>query len=131
LELKVLLVDDKPELPSDLAVLIFDNGYHVLNIAEIGECFAIIRSHDPDIIILNNFPPNEQLAILQDLKTASGNNCLILVTGEKTVFENRLVSILDAGADSCLLSSPTDWEILAQVNALARVKNIINKLQEN
>ena len=56
---KILIVDDSPIIRKALAMKLNASGYAALTAEEGGEAVKIVRSHKPDLIILDvSFPPD-------------------------------------------------------------------------
>jgi DNA-binding response OmpR family regulator len=108
-ETKILLVEDLPELPSELASLLFEAGYHVLNIADPDEAFPIISSHQPEIIIINDHTGIAP-GIPAEFKTASEGPVKVIIISEDPVTGSE--------ADHYISGPVPDSEILEQIKAI-------------
>jgi hypothetical protein len=82
METKILLIDNQPELPSELAVLLFDSGYHLFNIADINDSDEIILNGHPEYLVVNNYDETYDLNLFAILKKLSSVNL-------KVIFSNK------------------------------------------
>lgn len=83
METKILLVDNQPELPTELAYILFDEEYHVFNILDLNDSHEIVKNNAPDVIILNNYNKNHDLNIFKELKDLSSVDLkIILISNE-------------------------------------------------
>jgi len=116
MEIKILLIDNSAELPSELAVMLFDAGYHVYNIACQEDCFEIIQANNPEIIIFNNFSETNNPEIFKKFKGVSEKNHIIFIS-ENVYPENKIKQNLELGADSYILSPFNDEDLLLHISS--------------
>jgi DNA-binding response OmpR family regulator len=112
---KILLIDNQPDLPTELAYILFDAGYHVLNIADHEESFEIIENQKPDLIIFNNYSENHDIDIFQRFKSATEENILIMFIPDQ-VFPTEKLTI--SGTDGYILKNATNLELLEKIEKL-------------
>lgn len=119
MKLRILVVDDEPQIRKQLKIGLGGYGYEVLSAANGQEALALAAQHTPDIIILDislNTEP-DGIEVCQRLRTV-GNIPILMLTAKDAVQDR--VQGLDAGADD-YMTKPFDLEeLLARLRALLR-----------
>ncbi|ACK67321.1 two component transcriptional regulator, winged helix family [Rippkaea orientalis PCC 8801] len=117
--MKILLVDDEPELTEPLTHVLSHEGYEVdvTDNGNIGYELAVNNSYD--LLILDWMLPNKPgIEICQALRS-QGNTTPVLFLTAKDTLNDRVLG-LDAGADDYLVKPFELRELLARVRALLR-----------
>jgi DNA-binding response OmpR family regulator len=116
---KVLVVDDDPELRPLVAYALKQSGYLALE-AESGErALQLVAQERPDLLILDlNLPGIDGLEVCRRLRAARDETPVLMLT-VRTAEESQ-VEGLDAGADDYLPKPFSPRTLLARVRALLR-----------
>lgn len=117
--MRILLVDDEPELTDPLSRILTREGYQV-DIAHDGaEGSRLTRDGHYDLLILDwMLPQRSGLEICQQLRSRGDQTPVLFLTAKDTLDDR--VSGLDAGADDYLVKPFELRELLARVRALLR-----------
>ena len=116
--MRILVVDDDPEIVSFLRKGLIYEGYTVDTASDGTEALAIAREREPDLVILDVMMPSiDGIEVSKRLRQASDVPILML-TARGTVADR--VAGLDSGADDYLVKPFAFDELLARVRALLR-----------
>jgi two-component system response regulator MprA len=116
--MRILVVDDDPEIVSFLKRGLTYEGYSVDTASDGAEALAKAREIEPDLVILDIMMPGiDGVEVSKRLRQASDVPILIL-TAKGTVADR--VTGLDSGADDYLVKPFAFEELVAQVRALLR-----------
>lgn len=116
--MRILVVDDDPEIVSFLKRGLIYEGYSVDTASDGAEALAKAREIEPDLVILDIMMPGiDGVEVSKRLRQASDVPILIL-TAKGTVADR--VTGLDSGADDYLVKPFAFDELVAQVRALLR-----------
>ena len=116
--MRILVVDDDPEIVSFLKRGLTYEGYTVDTAADGAQALAKAREAEPDLVILDVMMPGiDGLEVSKRLRQASKLPILML-TAKGTVADR--VNGLDSGADDYLVKPFSFDELLARVRALLR-----------
>ncbi len=117
--MRILLVDDQPELTQPLSQILSREGYQV-DVADNGiSGMELATTYDYDLLILDWMLPHiSGIEICQELRSQHKTTPVLFLTAKDTV-DDRVVG-LDAGADDYLLKPFELRELLARVRALLR-----------
>ena len=120
--MKLLLVEDNPQLNKALTTLLKRNSYLVDSAFDGEEALMCLKEYQYDVIILDIMLP--KIDGLEVLRRARKNNIqtpIILLTARSTI-EDKITG-LDLGADDYLQKPFSTEELLARIRALGRRKN--------
>lgn len=120
--MKLLLVEDNPQLNKALTTLLKRNSYLVDSAFDGEEALMCLKEYQYDVIILDIMLP--KIDGLEVLRRARENNIqtpIILLTARSTI-EDKITG-LDLGADDYLPKPFSTEELLARIRALGRRKN--------
>jgi two-component system response regulator MprA len=116
--MRILVVDDDPEIASFLKRGLTYEGYTVDTASDGTEALAKAREAEPDLVILDVMMPGiDGLEVSKRLRQASKLPILML-TAKGTVADR--VKGLDSGADDYLVKPFAFDELLARIRALLR-----------
>jgi two-component system response regulator MprA len=116
--MRILVVDDDPEIVSFLKRGLIYEGYSVDTAADGTEALTKARDKEPDLVILDIMMPGiDGVEVSKRLRQASDVPILML-TAKGTVSDR--VDGLDSGADDYLVKPFAFDELLARVRALLR-----------
>jgi two-component system response regulator MprA len=116
--MRILVVDDDPEIVSFLKRGLTFEGYTVDTAGDGTEALAKVREREPDMVILDVMMPGiDGIEVARRLRKASGIPILML-TAKGTVADR--VAGLDSGADDYLVKPFAFDELLARMRSLLR-----------
>ena len=122
-DIKILIVEDDPDLLFATARIVRSAGYKVLTASTASQCMEIVKNSRPDLILLDVILPDaDGQALCGQLKadSAPNNIFVVLISGSKTDSSEQAEG-LDSGADGYIARPITNRELLARVNAMVRI----------
>ncbi len=116
--IRVLVVDDEPQILRALRVALKGYGYDVQTAADGEEALDLLALHPPDIVILDLVMPGKSgFDVVRDVRTWSRVPVIVLsARGE----ERDKVTALDLGADDYLTKPFSMNELLARIRVALR-----------
>ena len=125
-ELKILAIDDNQDNLTSLKAVIADAipGTKVVTALDGYSGIALALSEKPDVILLDIvMPVFDGLSVCRKLKEDEDINHIpvIMLTALKTDHETRIIA-LEAGAEAFLAKPLDAVELIAQVKAMAKIK---------
>jgi two-component system response regulator MprA len=120
--MRILVVDDEPQLRRALERALKLEGYDV-DVAEDGDdALAVVADTPPDAIVLDVLMPRRNgLEVCRTLRSRDDRTPVLMLTARDAVQDR--VDGLDAGADDYLVKPFALEELLARVRALLRRGN--------
>ena len=114
--MKVLIVDDQPELRHVLRICLSAVGVEILEAGNGEKALAAIKEHNPEIIILDVMLPDlSGIEVCSRIRqTAPGATAYVIMLSARTETTHR-VSGLESGADAYLTKPFEPQEIMAQL----------------
>lgn len=114
--MKVLIVDDQPELRHVLRICLSAVGLEILEAGNGEKALAAIKEHSPEIIILDVMLPdlNGFEVCSRIRQTTPGTSAYVIMLSARTETTHR-VSGLESGADAYLTKPFEPQEIMAQL----------------
>ena len=123
--MKILVVDDEPQLRRALERALKLEGYEVALAADGDEALAAVAAAPPDAIVLDVLmPKRDGLGVCRALR-ASGDHTPVLMLTARDAVQDR-VDGLDAGADDYVVKPFALPELLARMRALLRRDGLSN-----
>ena len=120
--MKLLLVEDNPQLNKALTTLLKRNSYLVDSALDGEEALICIKEYQYDVIILDIMLPKiDGLEVLRRARRDNVQTPIILLTARSTI-EDKIIG-LDLGADDYLPKPFSTEELLARIRALGRRRN--------
>ena len=122
-DIKILIVDDDPDLVFVSARIIKSAGYEVLTASTAGQCMEIVKNNRPDLILLDVIlPDGDGQTLCGQIKAdpALKNIFVVLISGTKTDSTEQADG-LEVGADGYIARPISNRELLARVNAMVRI----------
>jgi DNA-binding response OmpR family regulator len=117
--MKLLFVDDNPELLDLVARAFATEGNHVLTATSVAGALDVVAVEAPDVLVLDvQLPDGTGVALCRALRERGVRTPILLLTAFGEVA--RRVEGLDAGADDFLAKPFAMAELRARVRALAR-----------
>jgi DNA-binding response OmpR family regulator len=123
-KLKILIVDDDPDIAGAFTHVLQSAGYEVLSAATGQECLQTARTERPDLILLDvRLPDISGLEVCRRIKTdpALARIAVINVTGMRTSKDDEVEGI-EAGADAYLTKPVHLRTLLAHMQTLLRAR---------
>jgi len=116
--MKILTVDDDPDLLALVAFALTQAGYAVVKAADVPDALKVFDAEAPDLVILDiNLPSGSGFDVCRSIRQRSRTPVMMLtVRGEET----DLVKALEIGADDYLTKPFSPRTLLARVKALLR-----------
>ena len=116
--MKILVVDDDPDLLSLVGFALTQSGFVVVKAADVPSALQVFAAESPDLAILDiNLPGGSGFDICEGIRKQSRIPVMMLTArGE----EEDLVRALDLGADDYLTKPFSPRTLLARVRALLR-----------
>jgi DNA-binding response OmpR family regulator len=116
--MKILIVDDDPDLSSLVGFALSQAGFVVVKAADVPSALQVFAAESPDLAILDiNLPGGSGFDICEGIRKQSRIPVMMLTArGE----EEDLVRALDLGADDYLTKPFSPRTLLARVRALLR-----------
>jgi len=116
---KILVVDDEPQLRRALERALKLEGYEVALAADGDQALAAVASSRPDAIVLDVLMPGRDgLEVCRALRGGDDHTPVLMLTARDAVSDR--VDGLDAGADDYVVKPFALEELLARVRALLR-----------
>ncbi len=127
--MKVLVIDDEPQIRRALRAGLEHNGYEVMLAANGEEGLDVAALKIPDLLILDlALPGTDGFAVLQQLREWSKIPVIVLTVREG---EEEKIKALDLGADDYLIKPFGLGELLARMRAVLRRANSEEKEAES
>lgn len=121
--MKLLLVEDNPQLNKALTTLLKRNSYLVDSASDGEEALIYLKEYQYDVIILDIMLPKiDGLEVLRRARRDNVQTPIILLTARSTI-EDKITG-LDLGADDYLPKPFSTEELLARIRALGRRKSV-------
>jgi two-component system OmpR family response regulator len=116
---RVLVVDDEPDLAEVLAGVLAYEGWEVRTAGDVAAAVAQARVFQPDAVVLDvMLPDGDGLAVLRELRAGQPDVCVLFLTARDTV-EDRIAG-LTAGGDDYVTKPFSLEELLARLRGLLR-----------
>lgn len=115
---KILIIDDEKSIRNFMRAALTANDYNVLCASSAAEGLAMIRSHHPELVILDlGLPDTDGMQVLKSVRMQ--NSTPIIVVSARSL-ESDKVAALDAGADDYLTKPFGTSELLARIRTALR-----------
>jgi len=117
--MKILVVDDEPQLRRALERALKIEGYEVELAADGEEALTMVASVNPDAIVLDVLMPvRDGLDVCRELRARDDHTPVLMLTARDAISDR--VDGLDAGADDYVVKPFALEELLARMRALLR-----------
>jgi DNA-binding response OmpR family regulator len=120
--MRVLIVEDEPDIASFLSSLLFGAGLIVDRIGSVEDALLALRAAPFDIAIVDRrLPDGDGLSIVKAMKGSDSRPAFLILTARDA--KSDVIEGLNGGADDYLVKPFEPDELLARVRAIARRKN--------
>jgi two-component system, cell cycle sensor histidine kinase and response regulator CckA len=129
----ILIVDDEPDILSFLSFLMRSRGFQVLQGSTGEECLRLATEKRPDLILLDVVLPDiNGIEVCKRIKANPElSDIFVMHLSARRTAVNNQVEGLNAGADGYITKPIEPDELLARVNALARIKRAEDARKES
>ena len=118
MSLRVLVVEDDPEIRAIIQSSLSVEGFTVQTAVSLSEASALILHALPDILVLDlGLPDGDGLSLVQDVRKTRTLPILIVSARHQ---ESQKIQALDAGADDYLVKPFSVGELLARIRVALR-----------
>ncbi|MFF2445713.1 response regulator transcription factor [Neobacillus sp. NPDC058068] len=118
METKLLLVEDEPGMLEEMHIYLEREGFRVLTACTGKEALTIVRSEQPDIVVLDwMLPEKSGIEVCRELRHTS--NCGIIMVTARSDESDKIVG-LEIGADDYLTKPFSLRELASRIRALLR-----------
>lgn len=115
---RILVVDDAPQIRRVLQAALVGAGYEVWTASSATQAWDLFAAHRPELVILDlGLPDMPGMELAQRLRSASEVAILVLSVRER---EADKIQALDAGADDYLTKPFAMGELLARIRSALR-----------
>ena len=121
MSVKILIVDDDPDIRDVLKLTLSEENYEILEAADGEEALRVIRSIQPDLILLDyKIPKVDGREVCRRIKKdlLLRHLPIIMVTGKGDISDK--VGGIDAGADDYVVKPFEPKELLARIRMILR-----------
>ncbi|MBP7530148.1 MAG: response regulator, partial [Syntrophorhabdaceae bacterium] len=129
---KILVTDDDPDILELNSTILRKVGYEVYEASSAKETLEMVRTHRPDLIILDVILPDMRgtrlCRMIKDDPDLRGP-FIILMSGVQ-ISSNNQAKGLNVGADGYLVKPVSKKEFIARVQAMERIKQAEDALME-
>lgn len=116
--MRILVVDDEPQITRVLRASLTSSGYDVLLARDGIEAFDLFRESAPDLVITDLFMPRmDGIELTRAIRQTADTPIIVLSVREQ---ETMKVAALDEGADDYVTKPFSMQELLARVRAQLR-----------
>lgn len=116
--MRILVVDDEPQITRVLRASLASSGYDVLLARDGVEAFDLFRESTPDLVITDLFMPRmDGIELTRSIRQMSEVPIIVLSVREQ---ETMKIAALDEGADDYVTKPFSTQELLARVRAQLR-----------
>jgi putative two-component system response regulator len=120
---KILVVEDDPQAVGVIEPILISKGYSVTVARDGVEGIDKVRSHNPDLVLLDiDMPRMDGLAVCRSVKNDPSTRLIpvVMLTGYGDL-ENK-IEALQAGADEFLNKPYNSLELFTRINSLLRMR---------
>jgi two-component system, OmpR family, response regulator len=117
--MRILLIEDEPEMARLIASLIVEAGYEIDRAGSGGEALEAVKRYPYDLMLLDRrLPDGDALALLPEFRASRPGIRLMMISALDGL--NEKVSGLNAGADDYLSKPFQGEELIARIRACLR-----------
>ncbi len=131
-QFKILITDDSPDILLMYSIVLKRAGFEVLEASTGQECLNAVRTHHPDIVLLDVMLTDMTgVEVCRQIKTDKDleGTFVILISGIQVSSENQAEG-LDVGAEAFITRPISNKELLARIRVGERIKRAEDALRE-
>ena len=118
---KILIVEDEAAIRQMLSMVLTQEGYNSLEVANVGAAFEMLENLTPHLILLDWMMPGlSGLEFTRRLKKTPNTRSIPIILLTAKSEEADKVTALDAGADDYITKPFSTPELIARIRALLR-----------
>ena len=118
---KILIVEDEAAIRQMLSMVLTQEGYNSLEVANVGAAFEMLENLTPDLILLDWMMSGlSGLEFTRRLKKTPNTRSIPIILLTAKSEEADKVTALDAGADDYITKPFSTPELIARIRALLR-----------
>ena len=128
----VLVTDDDPHILLLTTEILGEAGYTVLQASNGKACLETLKTHHPDLILLDvMLPDTTGIELCKQIKADETlQGIFVILLSGVYVSSDYQAEALNAGADGYIVKSISNEELLARIQSLVRVKQMVDNLRE-
>jgi adenylate cyclase len=127
---RILVVDDTPQNVKLLDAILSPRGYAVITASSGAEALQKVHAESPDLILLDIVMPSMSgYEVAQHLRADPATRFLPIVMVTALGAQEEKVKTIEAGADDFLTKPVNQFELLARVKSLLRIKDYHDTIQ--
>ena len=120
--MKILLIEDEPELRKAIKLFLYNEGYTVESADDFEKAYEKISNYSYDCILVDiTLPKGNGLEIIKELKSKNSKAGIIIISAKNSL-DDKIVG-LDIGADDYLPKPFHLSELNARIKSLIRRRN--------
>jgi PAS domain S-box-containing protein len=128
---RILIVDETPDLLEFVSNVLQYAGYDVLQAATTSDCLRIVGEHRPDLVFLNAMLP-DVVELCRRIESGGTTATLLMINvSDMKACAEKGSTELNRGANGYVRKPVDPRALLAQVNALLRVKRTAEALGQS
>jgi two-component system KDP operon response regulator KdpE len=115
---RILVIEDEPQMQKFLGASLTSEGYRWLEAKSGEEGLALVRTHNPDLVLLDlGLPDTDGMDVAREIRAISNRPIIVLSARGQ---ENDKVRALDVGADDYLTKPFGTGELMARIRVALR-----------
>lgn len=115
---RILIIEDEPQMQKLLEASLATEGYRVLQASTGGEGTGLVRTHNPDLVLLDlGLPDMDGMEVAAQIRALSTKPIIVISARGQ---EDDKVRALDVGADDYLTKPFGTGELLARIRVALR-----------
>ena len=119
--MKILIIDDDPEIVEMLEVFFKSIGHQVAAAVTASDGIKQVVMYSPDIVFLDiRLPDKDGIEALKEIKKINKNLPVLMITGYKEA--EKVIEAFRYGAIDCLLK-PFNFDYIKNILSQIKVKN--------
>ena len=128
----ILVTDDDPRILLLMTAVLGEAGYEVLQASTGKECLEALKTHHPDIVLLDVMLPDATgIELCRQIKADERlQDIFVILFSGVHISSDYQAEALNAGADGYIVKSVSNEELLARVQSVVRIKRAVDALRE-
>ncbi len=130
-EIKILVVEDEPEILLMTCRILKSAGYEVLRASTGNEALQIVQQAHPDLVLLDvHLPDINGIEVCQQIKQDITLDSYVVILSNSRKESRHQIEGLNAGADGYIVRPISNQELLARIQSIIRLKQVEKQLRE-